>query len=226
MIDKIKTLCLSKTNIFAVAISSFAFLKDLQELITSFASHLKLVIISAIFLLGMLAINLIVSNKKQRKISNGINSIDDELKNNNILIGEDNLKEQKKSLIIPKIIFSILLFLMLMTLGSLYYIKNMGVYYVVLQNNLTMEKAVALKKKTNNSEAFINQGLSTRILNTGMGMTELVLFNGYISNDNANEDLDKINSMNLGFKPYTVESKYDVTNFRKKIKYLQYNILN
>jgi hypothetical protein len=225
MIDKIKTLCLSKTNIFAAAISSFAFLKDLQELITSFASHLKLVFISAIFLFGMLAINLIVSNKKQRKISNGINSIDDELKNNNILIGEDNLKEQKKSLIIPKIIFSTLLFLMLMTLGSLFYIKNMGVYYVVLQKELTIEKANALKKKTNSSEAFKNQGLSTRILNTSDGMTELVLFNGYISNDNANEDLDKINSMNLGFKPYTVGPQY-VANYRKKIKYLQHNIFN
>ena len=59
MIEQIKTICISKTNIFAVALSTFAFLKDIQELFTSFASHLLLVLITIAVLSTLLTINLL-----------------------------------------------------------------------------------------------------------------------------------------------------------------------
>ena len=225
MINKLKTICLSKTNIFAAALSVFAFLKDMQELITSFASHIKLVLISALLLLGMLVINLIISNKKQRNITDGLNTIDIQNKNKNVLIESVNLLDPKKSLFLPKIIFSVFLFIVLMTIGSLYYIKNMGVYYVVVQKGLSINEAVELKKQINTSESFIKVDLSTKILNTKDGMTELVLNNGYITRDNAQEDLSKIKAMNERFQPYIVGPQ-NVANYLKKLKYIQNKFLN
>ena len=43
-----------------------------------------------------------------------------------------------------------ILFFTLMTTGSLFYVKNMGVYYVVLKDDLTEKEAIDLKENTNN----------------------------------------------------------------------------
>ena len=224
MKDKIKSICLSKTNILAVSFSTFAFLNDLQELITNFASHLILVGLAIIVLIILLSINLILSN---RKVNNTENAVSVKINKSNEHGNSSNrhISHKTSTSIFNKIIFSSVLFFTLMTLGSLYYVKNMGVYYVVLKNNLTLEEAKYLKEKTNSSTEFVEHKLSTRILEVGGGKHELVLFNGYIIEQKANSDFELVMSMRLGFEPYKLGPQH-VANYFKKIRYLQNDIFN
>lgn len=221
---KVKSLCLSKTNIFAVSLSSFAFLKDIQELITNFASHIFLVVLSVVLLIVLLLINMFLTNSK-------VNNSIDAITSGNIISSEDVISKNQKSInevsisIFSKILFSSILFISLMLLGSLFYIKNMDVYYVVLKNNLTEKEAVSLKDKTNSSKVFIEHGLSTRILKIKEGKRELILYNGYINVQKANADLELVKSMNLGYKPYKVGPQ-KIANYFQKIKYIQNDIFN
>ena len=224
MKEKIKSICLSKSNFIALSLSLFAFLKDFQELITSFASHLLLVGISIIFFVVLLVINLFLSKNK----SSGTK---DEERKNSVKTHQYrdsknafNLSNKRIS-IFPKIIFSCILFFTLMTLGSLYYVKNLGVYYVVLKNDITLNEAIQLMDETNNSSGFSQLGLSSRILELGDNNYELILFNGYINENKADIDLEKIKSIKTDFKPYKVGPQ-NVANYFKKIKYLQNDIFN
>ena len=70
MKNKIKAICLSKTNILSVSFSIFLFLKDIKEVITGFASHLFLIGISIIVLIGLLLINLFLTKSKNNEIPN------------------------------------------------------------------------------------------------------------------------------------------------------------
>jgi hypothetical protein len=225
MKSKIKAICLSKTNILAISLSTFAFLKDIQELITNFASHLLLVLLTVILLITLLSINLYLSNRKGGNgeyidISTGNNKANEfEYPRAEYHLGASRMS------ILPKIIFSGILFIILMTLGSLYYIKNMGVYYVVIKNNLALEEAIDLQQKFNSSSDFVGEGLSTRILNVGGNKHQLILFNGYISEQKAYSDLAKIKNTSLLLKPYKVGPQY-VANYYKKVRYLQNDIFN
>ena len=222
MKNKIKAICLSKTNILSVSFSIFLFLKDIKEVITGFASHLFLIGISIIVLIGLLLINLFLTKSKNNEIPN--DSIPDfEIINPNKI--QTNTPPQNNKIIIAKFIFAIILFFTLMTLGSLYYVKNMGVYYVVLKNDLTKQEAEHLMKRNNNSSEFTNHGLSTRILELHNDKYELILRNGYINEYKADLDLEKVKSLKLEFKPYKVGPQ-KVANYFKKIKYLQNDIFN
>lgn len=215
---------MSKTNILAVSLSTFAFLKDIQELITGFALHLILVGISIIVLIVLLLINLFISKSKGNDLEKTERNKNEKIyqhENSNSI----NVSPKNSVSLFPKIIFSIILFFMLMTLGSLYYVKNMGVYYIVLKNDLTMEQSQDLKEKTNSSTDFMKHGLSSRFIPNGSGKYELILFNGYINDFKADSDLEKVKSMNLGFQPYRVGPQY-VANYINKIRYLQNGIFN
>jgi hypothetical protein len=222
MKNKIKLICLSKTSILSVSFSIFFFLKDIKEVITGFASHLFLIGISIIVLIGLLLINLFLTKSKDNKITND-SIADSEIINPNKI--QTNTPPKNNKIIIAKFIFAIILFFTLMTLGSLYYVKNMGVYYVVLKNDLTKQEAEHLMKRNNNSSEFTNHGLSTRILELHNDKYELILRNGYINEYKADLDLEKVKSLKLEFKPYKVGPQ-KVANYFKKIKYLQNDIFN
>lgn len=222
MKNKIKSICLSKANILAISLSFFLFLKDIKEVITGFASHLFLFGLSTIVLIGLLLINLFLNKSKDNKIPND-SFADSEIINPNKI--QTNTPPINNKIIIAKFIFAMILFFTLMTLGSLYYVKNMGVYYVVLKNDLTMQEAVYLMNRNNNSSEFNNHGLSSRILELHNDKYELILRNGYINEYKADLDLEKVESLKLEFKPYKVGPQ-KVANYFKKIKYLQNDIFN
>ena len=151
-------------------------------------------------------------------------------KNTETLNQKENLSQSNTSLkssktIFAKIIFATILFFTLMTIGSLYYVKNMGVYYVVLENNLTEKEAIDLMGSTNNSSEFSSTGLKTRILKLQNNKYELILRNGYINEHKADLDLEKVNSLKLEFKPYKVGPQ-KVANYFTKIRYLENDIFN
>jgi len=222
MKNKIKAICLSKTNILSLSVTIFLYLKDFKEVITGFASHLFLIGISITVLIGLLLINLFLTKSKNNEIPN--DSIPDfEIINPNKI--QTNTPPKNNKIIIAKFIFAIILFFTLMTLGSLYYVKNMGVYYVVLKNDLTKQEAENLMKRNNNSSEFSSNGLSSRILKLPNNKYELILRNGYINESKADSDLEKVKSLKLEFKPRKVGPQ-KVANYFKKIKYLQNDIFN
>ena len=229
MKNKIKSICLSKTNILSVSSSIFFFMKDIKEVITGFASHLFLIGISIIVLIGLLIINLFMTKTKNDNaaaITNTeiINTNENLVQKNDGGFQEDASSKNSK-LRLAKVLFSMILFFALMTLGSLYYVKNMGVYYVVLQNDLTKQEAENLMQTTNKFYEFSKHGLSTRILELPNDKYELILRNGYIDEYKADLDLEKVKSLKLAFIPYKVGPQ-KVANYSKKIRYLQHHIFN
>ena len=227
MKNKIKAICLSKTNILSVSFSIFLFLKDIKEVITGFASHIILIGISIIVLIGLLLINLFLTKSKKNNIENN-SSANVEIINQKENISQPNNSLKSSETIFAKIIFATILFFTLMTIGSLYYVKNMGVYYVVLKNDLSEEQAINLKEKTNSSSEFAEQGLSTRYIPNPKknGKYELILFNGYINKNKAEVDLKKVKSMKTDFNPYRTDKPQYVANYLRKIRYLQNDIFN
>ena len=224
MKNKIKSICLSKTNILSVSFSIFFFLKDIKEVITGFASHLFLIGLSIIVLIGLLIINLFITKTKNNNNENAAGA-NTEIINPKENIVQTNTSPKNSKINLAKIVFAIILFFTLMTLGSLYYVKNMGVYYVVLKNDLTKQEAEHLIESTNNSSEFSKYGLSSRILEFPNDKYELILRNGYINEYKADSDLEKVKSLKLVFKPYKVGPQ-KVANYFKKIKYLQNDIFN
>ena len=138
---------------------------------------------------------------------------------------QEDASSKNSKLRLAKVLFSMILFFALMTLGSLYYVKNMGVYYVVLQNDLTQQEAENLMQTTNKFYEFSTHGLSTRILELPNDKYELILRNGYIDEYKADLDLEKVKSLKLAFIPYKVGPQ-KVANYSKKIRYLQHHIFN
>lgn len=224
MKNKIKAICLSKTNILSVSFSIFLFLKDIKEVITGFASHIILIGLSIIILIGLLLINLFLNKSKEKNIESNSSAYDEKI-NQKENISQSNTSLKNSKTIFAKIIFATILFFTLMTIGSLYYVKNMGVYYVVLENNLTEKEAIDLMKSTNNSSEFSSNGLSSRILELPNDKYELILRNGYINETKADSDLQKVKSLQLKFKPYKIGPQ-KVANYFKKIRYLQNDIFN
>jgi hypothetical protein len=161
--------------------------------------------------------------KSKEKTIESNSSAYDEKTNQKENISQSSIKNSKT--IFAKIIFATILFFTLMTIGSLYYVKNMGVYYVVLENNLTEKEAIDLMKSTNNSSEFSSNGLSSRILELPNNNYELILRNGYINETKADSDLQKVKSLQLKFKPYKIGPQ-KVANYFKKIRYLQNDIFN
>jgi hypothetical protein len=224
MKSKLKSICLSRTNIFSVSLSIFLYLKDIKEVITGFASHLLLIGLSVIVLIGLLLINLFLTITKDNKTKNA--SVEDtEIKNLKANQALTNTPNKGSEMILAKFIFAIILFFAIMTTGSLYYVKNMGVYYVVLKNDLRKQEAINLMANTNSSDEFITHGLSSRILELPNDKYELILRNGYINEDKADLDLEKVKSLNSVFQPYKIGPQ-KVANYFKKIKYLQNDIFN
>lgn len=229
MKNKIKSICLSKTNILSVSFSIFFFLKDIEEVITGFASHLVLIGISIIVLIGLLIINLFMTKTKN---VNAAASANTEIINPNENLVQNNdggfqgdVSSKNSKIRLAKVLFSIILFFALMTLGSLYYVKNMGVYYVVLQNDLTQQEAENLMQTTNKSYEFSTHGLSTRVLPLTNNKYELILRNGYIDEYKADSDLEKVKSLKLAFIPYKVGPQKGI-RYSQKIIYLQHYIFN
>lgn len=218
MIEKIKTICISKTNIFAVALSTFAFLKDIQELFTSFASHLLLVLISIAVLSTLLTINLLFISNSEEITDESSNQ--HKVKNQSIK-ANFKLNAFLKSLLIPKVLLSTIIFVALISIGAIYKIKNMGVYYVVLQSELNYNEAEKLMINTNSNPNLTTLGLKCRIIKLNHTKCQLILYNGYVDKIRAEDDLKKILSANFGFNPYIVGPQ-NVANLRKKIKYLQH----
>lgn len=224
MRDKIRNICLSKVNILAVALSTFAFLKDIQELITSFASHLVVVGLTVLVLISLLLINLFLSKSDIGESEDEL-IVDNKSTNNNYKPSVLNNPSKKYMSLFPKIIFSSIIFFTLMTAGSLYYIKNMGVFYVVLKSDLTKRDAIWYKELTNKSAEFVQQGFSSRFIPIANGKYQLILYNGYVNENRANADLEKVQAMKMGLNPYKIGPQ-NVASYFKKVKYLQHHVFN
>jgi len=224
MINKIKAICLSKINILSLSFTIFLYLKDFKEVITGFASHLFLIGISITVLIGLLIINFFLTKSKDNKIES-TSIAKAEIININEKVYTTNTHQKNSKTFFAKIIFATILFFTLMTIGSLFYVKNIGVYYVVLKDDLTEKEAIYLKENTNNSYEFSSNGLSSRILKLPNNKYELILRNGYINESKADSDLEKVKSLKLEFKPRKVGPQ-KVANYFKKIKYLQNDIFN
>lgn len=223
MLEKIKSYFLSKTNIISISLSTYAFLSDIQDVITGFASRLYFVAISLFVLIAGLIIHLKMTSKEEKDnehIDSSVNLINEDSPNN-----YSSLKPTQKLTLFSKIIFATILFITIMTLGSLNYIRNLGVYYVVIEKGLTKNQAINLNQELNSSSHFKDAGISTRFIEIKDGKYEIILYNGYISKSKANKELAKIKSLNLGLKPYRTGPQY-VTNYFKKLKYLQYSYFN
>jgi len=172
----------------------------------------------------LLIIHLFLTKSKKNNIENN-SSANVEIINQKENISQSNKSLKSSTTIFAKIIFATILFFTLMTIGSLYYVKNMGVYYVVLENNLTEKEAIDLMERMNNSSVFSSNGLSSRILELPNDKYELILRNAYINEDKADSDLEKVKSFQSQFKPYKVGPQ-KVANYSKKIRYLQNDIFN
>ena len=145
MIEKIKVLCLSKTNIITFAISTFLFLKDFEEVATNLKEHRVIFAVCAVILFVMLLIHLFSS---QKATSNKETTSASKLENNKI-----NLKTRLKNSV-PKLVFSSFLLLVILMIGVVFYLKNTGVYYVVLKKELTIQQAQQLNTSINGSKEF------------------------------------------------------------------------
>jgi hypothetical protein len=224
---KILSICKSKANILSVSLSIFLFLKDINEVITGIASHAILIGLSIAILISLLIINL-SSTKSEADIVDDNLSEDVEKSKHKKNIALLKKQQDTKTTFFTKIIFATLLFFTLMTIGSLYYIKNLGVYYVVLQNDLSFNQAKILKDETNCTDEFIEQGLSTRFIADPRkkGKYELILFNGYINESKAETDLKKLRSIKTNFHPYRTEKPQFVPNFFRKLWYIQNDIFH
>ncbi len=220
--DKIKAICFSKSNILVVVATCFAFLRDTKDLIINFASNLILILISLVVLVALFILHYVFKNKNEESIQ----------KTSESKINHLNLSKEKSSIFkrfsLSKAIFSFILFIMMMTAGSLYYIKNLDIYFVVLQKNLNIKQAGVLKAESNNSEAFKMIGLSTRVIEMReVGQYELILYNGYLSEEKAKIDLEKVKTVlsSSKIKPYLVGPQRNLS-LKKKIKYLQKHLFN
>jgi L-lactate permease len=220
--DKIKAICFSKSNILVVVATCFAFLRDTKDLIINFASNLILISISLVVLVALFILHYVFKSKNEEIIEKTAESE----------INHLNLSKEKssifKSFSLSKAIFSFILFIMMMTAGSLYYIKNLDIYYVVLQNNLNIKQAKVLQAESNNSEAFKMIGLSTRVIEMReVGQYELILYNGYLSEEKAKMDLVKVKTVlsSSEIKPYLVGPQR-TPSLKKKIIYIQKHLFN
>lgn len=211
---KIKSICYSPSNVFAIAISLFAFLSDVHELITGFSTHLWIVIVVFLFIFITLTIHLFLidSNNKTPK----------EIVSDKEIISKNGNKNSKyvSYFSLSRILFSGLIFISIMTIGSLFYIKNKGIYYVVLQENLTINQAAQLKNRLNNNSLFKTQDLSCRIIYNSKSGYEIILSRGYLSYDKALQESLKIPHSLFIKRPHIVGPQ-KITNFKNKLKYIQ-----
>ena len=199
---------MSKSSILAISLSAFTFLKDIQELITSFASHLLIISITLVILIILLIINFLYNQKANRLNSSEYSP---------------NFNDSRKpfklisSTAFSRLLFSVGLFIVIVTIGSFFYIKNMGCYYVVIQKDLQKISAIQISE----SDEFVSNKLRSRIIpmpNTNN--FEIILFNGYISKKQALMDSIKVKEMQLRISPYIIGPQ-KAPSWRKKIKYLQ-----
>jgi hypothetical protein len=225
MIEWIKDLCTSKTNILAVSLSVFAFFKDMQELITGFASHLILVGITVATLVVMLIVNLTMAKVKTGSaIANNKDDAGEIIKTPNVTVtSQGDIK--RTAGIWNKMLFSSALFISIMGIGSIVYIRDMDIFYVVLKNNLPYEDARIVNEKFNQTSEFINLGLESRFIPIGENNYEIILYNGYLTYEKAELDLIKVKQVKSTFRPYIVGPQ-KVTNPLKKIIYIQNDLFN
>jgi hypothetical protein len=212
MIEKIKVLCLSKTNIITFAISTFLFLKDFEEVATNLKEHRVIFAVCAVILFVMLLIHLFSS---QKATSNKETTSASKLENNKI-----NLKTRLKNSV-PKLVFSSFLLLVILMIGVVFYLKNTGVYYVVLKKELTIQQAQQLNTSINGSKEFKRINLKTRILKMpNSNQFEVILEHGYFGKKHAEEKIDNILGLEMGFNPY-IKGPQKVAGIRKLKKYFQ-----
>lgn len=211
MIEKLKALCLSKTNILTFAISTFLFLKDFEEVATNLNEHRVIFAICALILFVMLIIHLF---SRQKVTGNEDTVSGSKLESNKI-----NLTTRLKNSV-PKLVFSSFLLLVILMIGFVYYLKNTGVYYVVLKKDLTIEQAQQLKTSINGSKEFQNIKLKTKIIEMpNNNQFEVILDHGYFGKKHAEQYIDKVIDLEMGLQPYIVGPQ-KVAGIRKLKRYL------
>jgi len=186
-------------------------MKDFEEVATNITEHRVIIAVCTLILLILLLIHLFYRNP-----------IHDQTKSTtNELSQDDQFKLKFNFLeILPKIVFSMFLLVLILTLGLLVFIKNMGVHYVVLKKDLNITEAQALKNRLNQSDVFLVRGLQTKIIPI-QNKYEVILDHGYVTADKAEDVKIKIVNLSLGLNPYVVGPQ-KVAGFRKKFNYLKH----
>jgi hypothetical protein len=172
--------------------------------------HRVIIAICAVILLVMLLIHLF---SPQKATSNEETTSLPKLENNKI-----NLQTRLKNTV-PKLVFSSFLLLVILIIGFVYYLKNTGVYYVVLKKDLTIEQAQQLKTSINGSKEFQTMELKTKIIPIPNNQFEVILDQGYFGKKHAEEHIDKVIGLEMGLQPYLVGPQ-KVAGIRKLKRYL------
>lgn len=202
MINNLKRLCKSKWNILSIALGLFPSLINASNIIVSFTSQLPVVIVWLIIVFAMFVIHY-YHKYSEKKETNSVK-----------LIGPLPFTYYKK-------IFSITLFLIVMSVASLIYINKRDIYFVVLNEYSISKKQTAINQSNflNNKIEFKEKKLKTRVIDLiNNGKSKVILYNGYITYEHAKQDSVKVKRIsNTHTNLHIVPSKH--VYLSKKLKY-------
>ena len=127
---------------------------------------------------------------------------------------------------LTKIIFALLFSLGLLLTASLFYIKNAGIYYVVIKKDLSNEQANEIKNEFNANIKNREEKLALKVIpqRGTKDKWELILMPGLLTKAKADKQLLKFKYSNKQFDPYIVGPQKRV-NFFRKLNYLQKHLL-
>ena len=221
----------SKTNIFSSCVALLFTLLDIKGLINDFSANLVPIGIFVLVLIaGFIVHFLITTSKNHHPETEGkileraeYNSPDSSSQASQTFQAD----AQPRKLWLPTILVSMIVFLAITTAGSIYYIRDAAIYYVVLENGLTEQKAIQLKKSVNELPGLGEAGLKTRIIEhpTVQGKFELIIGRGYLTKEKANESLEKFRSFSSKFEAYVTEPQKIPFSY-KKLKFIQNHFMD
>lgn len=202
LINNLKRLCKSKWNILSITLGLFPSLINANNIIVSFTSQLPVVIVWLIIVFAMFVIHY-YNKYSEKKETTSVK-----------LIGPLPFSYYKK-------IFTITLFLIVMSVASLIYINKRDIYFVILNEYSISNKTAAINQSyfLNNKKEFKIMKLKTRVIDLiNNGKSKVILYNGYITHEHAKQDSAKVKKIsNIYTDLHIVPSKH--VYLSKKLKY-------
>jgi hypothetical protein len=227
------TILSSKTNIFSSCLALLFALLDIKGLINNFSANLVPIGIFLLVLIAGFIIHFLTTApvaRKQHPITE--EKIPDRTEYHSADSsgqGSQTLQAvaQSRKLWLPTILVSMIVFFAITTAGSIYYVRDADIYYVVLENGLTEQRAIQLKKRINELPGLGEAGLSTRIIEHPKvhDKFELIIGRGYLAKEKANESLEKFRSFTSEFDAY-VTGPQKIPFSYKKLKFIQNHFMD
>jgi hypothetical protein len=241
MFANLKSIYSSKISVVTTSFSFLLLLLDFKSVVSNIGENLYTILISFIFFVVLFTLYLINSNKNSQKNVQENNNLSDTTNLNANLIKSKhnadneyvkaNLSSAKISIVnylAPKFIFSIIIAFSILILISLFSIRNMPIYYVVIKKDLNFNKAMVLQKEFNSKMSLISNDFKCTILRQSIRNDKFLLSinGGYLDKDKASNVCSQINKFkSLKFTTRVSNPNYS-THFIKKIKYINQHFLN